>query len=90
MELSALAGNPRLKELLSQREEGRGLSHAYIISGPAGSGRHTLARLLTGAMVCSAARRAAMKLASWVLAPRWGSMTSATSAMLLGPAESFG
>lgn len=55
MELSALAGNPRLKELLSQREEGRGLSHAYIISGPTGSGRHTLARLLAGAMVCSAA-----------------------------------
>lgn len=54
MELSALAGNPRLKELLSQREEGRGLSHAYIISGPAGSGRHTLARLLSCAMVCAA------------------------------------
>ena len=55
MELSALAGNARLKELLSQREEGRGLSHAYIISGPAGSGRHTLARLLCAAMVCTAA-----------------------------------
>lgn len=54
MELSALAGNPRLKELLSQREEGRGLSHAYIISGPSGSGRHTLARLLAAAMVCTA------------------------------------
>lgn len=54
MELSALAGNPRLKELLSQREEGRGLSHAYIISGPAGSGRHTLARLVAAAMVCTA------------------------------------
>ena len=46
MELSALAGNGRVKELLSQREEGRGLSHAYIIAGPLGSGRHTLARLL--------------------------------------------
>ena len=53
MELSSLAGNPRLKEQLSQREEGRGLSHAYIISGPVGSGRHTLARLLAGAMVCA-------------------------------------
>lgn len=54
MELSALAGNSRLKELLSQREEGRGLSHAYIISGPAGSGRHTLARRMAAAMMCTA------------------------------------
>ncbi|MGE4275919.1 MAG: AAA family ATPase [Lawsonibacter sp.] len=55
MNLSALAGNPRLKEMLSQREEGRGLSHAYIISGPVGSGRHTLARTLSAAMMCTAA-----------------------------------
>ena len=54
MELSSLAGNSRLKEQLSQREEGRGLSHAYILSGHPGSGRHTLARLLAGAMVCAA------------------------------------
>ena len=54
MDLSSLAGNSRLKELLSHREEGRGLSHAYIISGPAGSGRHTLARLMAAAMVCTA------------------------------------
>ena len=53
MELSALAGNGRVKELLSQREEGRGLSHAYIIAGPLGSGRHTLARLLCAAMMCT-------------------------------------
>jgi len=52
MELSALAGNSRLKEQLSQRERERGLSHAYIISGPAGSGRHTLARLLAAGMLC--------------------------------------
>ena len=46
MELSALAGNRRLKEQLTGQEDGRGLAHAYILSGPAGSGRHTLARLL--------------------------------------------
>ena len=56
MELSSLAGNSRLKEQLSRRGEGRGLSHAYILSGPTGSGRHTLARLLAAAMVCSGAR----------------------------------
>ncbi len=54
MELSALAGNPRLKEQLAQRAAGRGLSHAYILAGPAGSGRHTLARILCQAMVCTA------------------------------------
>ena len=54
MELSALAGNAHVKAVLSQQEGGRGLSHAYILSGPAGSGRHTLARLLCGAMLCAA------------------------------------
>lgn len=53
MELSALAGNERLKEQLSRQEQGRGLSHAYMISGPAGSGRHVLARQLTAAMLCA-------------------------------------
>jgi len=54
MELSALAGNPRLKEQLSRRRERAGLSHAYILSGPRGSGRHTLAKLLAAAMECTA------------------------------------
>ena len=54
MELSALAGNRRLKEQLAGQEERHGLSHAYILSGPPGSGRHTLARLLAAAMVCTA------------------------------------
>jgi len=53
MNLSALAGNSRLKEQLSLRERELGLSHAYIISGPAGSGRHVLARLLAAGMLCA-------------------------------------
>lgn len=52
MELSALAGNSRIKEQLSRMEKGRGLSHAYIISGPAGSGKHVLAKLLAAGMLC--------------------------------------
>lgn len=52
MNLSVLAGNERLKEQLSQQERGRGLSHAYILAGPSGSGRHTLARQLAAAALC--------------------------------------
>lgn len=44
-----LRGNPALHHQL----ENRPLSHAYILSGPAGSGRHTAAAWLAKAMVCS-------------------------------------
>lgn len=53
MDLSPLSGNEKLKDQLSRQERGRGLSHAYIISGPPGSGRGTLARQLTAAMLCT-------------------------------------
>ena len=54
MPLPVLAGNQRIKAQLSLRERGRGLSHAYLIAGLAGSGHHILATLITAAMVCSA------------------------------------
>lgn len=53
MNLTALSGNERVKGRLSRQEKGRGLSHAYIISGPAGSGKHILARLLAAGMLCT-------------------------------------
>lgn len=53
MKLDALAGNAHLKAQLSAQADGRGLAHAYLISGPAGSGKRTLARLMAAAMVCS-------------------------------------
>ncbi len=53
MELSALAGNEPLKRQLSLETARRGLSHAYILSGPAGSGKRTLAGLLAAALVCT-------------------------------------
>ncbi len=48
--LSALAGNTAIHRQLTQGH----LSHAYIISGPPGSGRHTLANLIAQMLVCSA------------------------------------
>ncbi len=54
MNLSQLAGNRPLKRQLDQETARRGLSHAYILSGPPGSGKRTLAGLLSAALVCSA------------------------------------
>ena len=52
MGFERLLGNQRLKDNLSM-SVGRGrISHFYLISGPAGSGKHTLARLLSAAILC--------------------------------------
>ena len=53
MDLRALAGNGPLKRQLEGEQAHRGLSHAYILAGPAGSGKRTLAGLLSAAMVGS-------------------------------------
>lgn len=44
-----LLGNDHIKEILK-----KGLFHAYLIEGEKGSGRHTLARLITYTALCSA------------------------------------
>ena len=49
MRLEALAGNHSLKHALPRPDR---LPHALLLSGPAGSGRHTLAALLAQALVC--------------------------------------
>ena len=52
MGFEGLLGNQRLKENL-RVSVGRGrVSHFYLISGPDGSGKHTLARLLSAALLC--------------------------------------
>ncbi len=52
MGFESLLGNERLKENL-RRSIGRGrISHFYLISGPAGSGKRTLAKLLAAAILC--------------------------------------
>lgn len=53
MGFDALLGNRRLKDNL-RASVGRGHgSHFYLISGPAGSGKKTLARLLAAALLCN-------------------------------------
>ncbi len=53
MGFEALLGNDRLKEnLRGALSRGRG-SHFYLICGPVGSGKKTLARLLAAALVCT-------------------------------------
>jgi len=52
MGFEQLLGNERLKEnLISSIRRGR-IAHFYLISGPEGAGKHTLARLLAAAIVC--------------------------------------
>lgn len=52
MGFDGLFGNQQLKENL-RNSVGRGhISHFYLISGPAGSGKHTLSRLLGAALLC--------------------------------------
>lgn len=48
-----LLGNDRLKEELHQSLRRGRSAHFYLISGPTGSGRHTLARLLAAGLMCT-------------------------------------
>lgn len=52
MGFEALLGNGRLKENLTESLSKGHISHCYLISGPSGSGKHTLARLLAAAILC--------------------------------------
>lgn len=52
MDYQPLLGNDRLLENLKQSLSQGRISHFYLICGPAGSGKHTLARFLTAAILC--------------------------------------
>ena len=52
MGFEALLGNERLKETLEASLQKGHISHFYLISGPRGSGKHTLAKLLASAILC--------------------------------------
>ena len=57
MGFEGLFGNQQLKENL-RNSVGRGhISHFYLISGPAGSGKRTLSRLLGAALLCQGQQR---------------------------------
>ena len=52
MGFETLLGNERLKENLTGSLSRGRVSHFYLISGPEGSGKHTLANLLAAAILC--------------------------------------
>ena len=52
MAFESLLGNERLKQNLLESLAKNHIAHFYLISGPEGSGRHTLARLLAAAILC--------------------------------------
>ena len=52
MGFDGLLGNERLKENLTKSLAKGHISHCYLISGPEGSGKRTLARLLAAAILC--------------------------------------
>ncbi len=57
MAFEALLGNDRVKENLNNSLAKGRISHFYLISGPAGSGKHTLARLLAAAILCQGSKK---------------------------------
>jgi len=57
MSFETLLGNDRLKQNLAESLAKKRISHFYLISGPSGSGKHTLAKLLATAILCQGTRK---------------------------------
>ena len=60
MGFETLLGNQRLKDNLTNSLSRGRASHFYLLTGPAGSGKHTLARLLAAALMCDSSQRPCM------------------------------
>jgi len=52
MSFETLLGNEQLKKELTESLRKGNISHCYLISGPEGSGKRTLAKLLAAAVLC--------------------------------------
>ena len=61
MAFETLLGNDRLKENLAASLAKNHIAHFYLISGPQGSGKHTLAKLLAAAILCQDRRRPCLR-----------------------------
>ena len=57
MALESLLGNEQLKQNIAAAVAKDRVSHFYLISGPKGSGKHTLAKLLSQALLCEEAHK---------------------------------
>lgn len=57
MGFEGLLGNDRLKKNLAESLAKQHISHFYLISGPEGSGKHTLAKLLAASILCQGHRK---------------------------------
>ncbi len=55
MNFGEFLGNRALKQTLSAAQQKGKLSHGYLLCGPAGAGKHTLAAILAAAMECTGA-----------------------------------
>ena len=64
MGFDGLLGNRQLKENLRTSIRNGNISHFYLISGPAGAGKKTLARLLAAAILCKSSEKPCLQCAS--------------------------